>query len=139
MNITKELYYQILSHIPICPPECGGIIAGKNNIVSHFCIDEQGIASANEYMPNIKYINETIELWRKNNIDFLGIFHTHPESGRVLSKSDITYITKIMTNISDENIHLYFPIIIPRKEIISYYSQIVNGDIQILNDEINFV
>lgn len=139
MNISKILYHQILSLVPMYPPECGGIIAGKNNIVSHFCIDENKQTSISEYSPNINFINETITLWQKKGIDFLGIFHTHPEYGRILSQNDKKYITKIMLHLNQENIELLFPIIIPRKEIIPYYSKIVNGKVFIHEGQINFV
>ena len=39
MNILKKTYNCILNMTPHVPPETGGIIGGRNGIITDFCAD----------------------------------------------------------------------------------------------------
>ena len=121
MIIRKEIHKEIIEKTPSVPPESGGIIGGKNGIVECYQFDlHNKIQDKAVYLPDIDFLNSIIEKWNKENIDFLGIFHSHPDNNYTLSEFDKTQITKIMESLSDCVKMLYFPIIIPEKSMNCY-------------------
>ena len=97
MKIQQEIFKQILENSPTPPPEVGGIIGGKDNIITCYFADKGSKDNCyDSYYPDVAVLNKQISIWKKNGIDFYGIFHTHFEGDSVLSCSDRRYIIKIM-------------------------------------------
>ncbi len=140
MRIRKNLYEKIQNLVNPFPPECGGILGRKGNIVTDFVYDE-GMKSEKmcSYVPNVKVLNEIIQRWKDEDITFSGIFHTHYFSIRTLSHGDRCYIEAIMQNMPDEVKELYFPIVVmPQKEMVAYKAIKDANQILIVEDEVYF-
>lgn len=132
MKIIKEIYDKIIE-LPIVPPESGGIIGGRFDVISDFEIIGSKTAPYSDlYIPDVTKINETIDKWNSEGvIDFYGIVHTHRPCSPELSPRDIEYINQIMIGIADVKKELLFPIVIPRKEIMWYRAKNTRGSIEI--------
>ncbi len=136
MQITKEIYNLILSEMPVVPPEAGGIIGSVDGIICTAVLDMKNTETKSAvYVPDIWFLNECISEWAEDNIQFEGIFHSHPYGQNYLSEADIEYIEKIMQELPENINRLYFPIVFPNQKIISFIAEKSNG-IRILNDNI---
>ena len=132
MKILSNVYKEILD-LPIVPPESGGIIGGRFDVISEFkIISSKNCECGDLYIPDVDKMNEIISEWYSEGIiDFVGIVHTHRPCSKELSPGDAEYIKRIMTSISNEKKELYFPIVIPQKEIIWYCAQHQSGNTNI--------
>lgn len=134
MNISSTLYNKILTYdYPSC--ECGIVLGGKNNQITELYFDCKS-KGENYYIPNVRVINQIIEKWSDENIDFLGIAHTHPCFQLKLSSVDIEYIKEILFAMPTEIEQLYFPIVLPKKDITFYRCFIDSNQLQVIEDEI---
>ncbi len=121
MKISMKAYEYLVDGCLPVPPETGGLVGGDNGCITEvYYIYNVSDKSSFQYAPNIKLMNSVIADWMKNNIDFLGIFHTHPSNCCSLSCEDKIYIDKIMLELKDKKKELYFPIVIPGEKIIFY-------------------
>ena len=136
MIINKNTYDELLHSIKPYPPETGGILGGKNKVVSEFFLDD-GIPSQRicSYYPAVKALNKKIKEWQLRNIDFLGMFHLHFYDVDTLSKGDREYILKIMKHMPQKIDELFFPIIVlPKYEMVSYAAKKISGEYFITKD-----
>ena len=138
MVICKNIYTKLLN-MPIVPPEHGGIIGGRNEIITHFAFDV-GISSMNydSYIPNTEYLNEIIRIWQNTNIKFYGIVHTHRINADSFSNGDKDYIEAIL-NAHSFIKQLYFPIIIPNNKIICYKAHIKSSILIIEKEDLYII
>lgn len=134
MIITSEAYTQLLACTPV-PPETGGLLGGNENVIRYIVFDiaEKDYTRA-EYKPDISYLNGMICNWNERNISFYGLFHSHPDYVDLLSSVDKDYISKILCVFSGAT--LYFPIVIPGKEVIPYKAYRRNETVFICKDEL---
>ena len=140
MRISKELYDEILFSTPYPPPESGGLLGGHNGVVALFVSDMGScLKSSYKYEPDVAFLNKTINNWLDKNIDFMGIYHSHPHHCEALSGADIEYISAILKSVSGYTDKLYFPVVIPKEKIISYCALIVADEIQIFQDAIQLL
>lgn len=140
MKIKSVLYHRLLESMPVVPPETGGILGGNNGIVSELFFDriEYNEAFAS-YKPDTRLLNRCILEWYNDGIEFMGCFHTHPISERKLSGADKKYIDSIMRTMPMENAVLYFPIVIPKKEVIIYKALKNGEEVCIIGDEMKMI
>ncbi|MBP3938137.1 MAG: Mov34/MPN/PAD-1 family protein [Clostridia bacterium] len=137
MQISRELYSEILHSTENPPPESGGILGGYNGKVTVFVSDKGRSFNADyKYEPDIVFLNEVIDEWLRNNIEFMGIYHSHPKNHEKMSVADLEYINKIMRSVKGYADRLYFPLVIPKEKIICFYALIVADEIQIFHDAI---
>ncbi|MGN0487773.1 MAG: hypothetical protein ACI4HO_00765 [Ruminococcus sp.] len=127
-----------MNNVPKTPPEAGGILGAKQGTIVQAYLDK-GL-SKNKYCcyePNTFLLNSVIQNWQKQNIDFVGIFHTHYYGVSTLSKNDISYINLILNSMPEEVENLYFPVVLPEQQTIIPYIAIktVNG-IKIFEEKI---
>lgn len=121
MKIKRKTYDLMLNSMPDNPPEIGGIIGGKNEIISVYQIDNGMNPRGCFYIPDVDMLNEVIENWEAENINFYGLFHTHFFDVKTLSEGDIKYIKIIMEAMPYFIKELYFPIVVmPGRQMISY-------------------
>lgn len=143
MKIYREIFEKIISNLPERTPEIGGIL-GKNsdNIICETVVDI-GMANRSKqcsYVPNVEKLNEKIKDWNKQDIEFVGIFHTHFWNVETLSDGDKKYIIEIMSAMPKEIKYLYFPIVvIPECKIIPYIAYIENEKITIKRENIKII
>lgn len=135
MHIKRDVLKEILNQIPPAPPETGGIIGGRDQIVSLFEMDP-GIDTVNPgcYTPDTVNLNLTIHQWKRVGIDFYGIVHSHMRGQTELSNGDIEYIKNIMRSMPAEIMCLYFPIVIDGKEMYSFKALKAPKSIKIKKD-----
>lgn len=141
MKIYKSILEDILGKMPVIPPEKGGIIGGKNGVVTIWEYDEGHAGRGCVYYPNVEHLNEVIALWIENGLDFMGIFHVHFGSAKTLSKGDISYIERILRAMPDTITRLSFPIVVqPDREMVSYVAQIDSrGEVLIEKEEMEIL
>ncbi|MDO4294573.1 MAG: hypothetical protein Q4D90_00240 [bacterium] len=120
-KISKRIYDEILDKCHIAPPEMGGYIGEKNGIIDKVVFDV-GIQSKEKatYIPDSVLLNQTFQIWNEEKIEFCGIFHTHLSEQRCLSVGDKEYIKRIMAINKNCLKSLYFPIVIPKQEILLF-------------------
>lgn len=94
--MTKEVYDQILDTIAVQPPETGGVLGRKNGIICKYFYDDNADINQYRYVPNVEKINTILDQWLKDDIEFAGIIHSHPEDVNELSYADIHYARKIL-------------------------------------------
>ncbi len=138
MKIHQNVIESILQKMPTIPPEKGGIIGGKDGVVTVWEYDEGYTRSGCVYYPNVEHLNAVIASWIENGLDFMGILHVHFGNARTLSKGDISYIERILRAMPDTVTRLSFPIIVqPDREIVSYVAQIdFSGKLLIEKEEV---
>ena len=141
MKIHNETLNEVLNQMPIVPPEAGGIIGGKEGLISLWKYDAGYIAKGCSYCPNVNFLNEVIATWMDIDYDFMGIVHVHFGGSKYLSDGDKKYIKKIMKAMPDSIEKLYFPIVVqPEKQLFSYMAyQDFMSEIVIEADEVEVI
>ena len=121
MIIQEKTYHLILESFPNVPPEAGCILGSYNGIICEFVFDA-GIPRNDVaiYTPNIGLVNQIIADWNKQGICFCGLAHSHPQTQKSLSLNDKNYINTIMASMPNSVSKLYFPLVFPGYEIISF-------------------
>lgn len=141
MKITKHTLNTILTLTAPAPPETGGIIGGTKGIVEQ-CAFDSGSSASNGYdiyAPDTVHINQIIQCWADNGIEFYGIFHSHFLGGTELSIGDKHYIETIFHAMPPEIKSLYFPIILPEKQIIVYRADRQEQSIKIVRSKMEIL
>ncbi len=135
MEITDFVYEKLIS-MPDVPPESGGIIGGKKDIIDTVVFDSGYRVDGNgTYCPNITFLNQMVNKWVENGIAFYGMFHSHAIMWNCLSREDRIYITQIMQAMPKEIGTLLFPLVFPKKEIKFYCAKRLSNNVEI--DEID--
>lgn len=143
MDITYEIHEKIVKEVPDHPPEIGGILGARNNVVCNAVFDYgtqwQKLEKCH-YTPDVEYLNRCIAEWEVSGISFYGVFHTHFFGVDTLSEGDRQYIKRIMQAMPDTKKKLYFPVIVlPNRKMISYMCRMRCGKIEITGDSIHLV
>ncbi|MBQ7122110.1 MAG: Mov34/MPN/PAD-1 family protein [Clostridia bacterium] len=137
MKILKEIYDGLLFSVPVAPPETGGLIGGKNETIRFFeIVDGDNSEDKAFFSPNIEAVGLVLSHWNDRNIEFLGFFHTHPYCCPNLSFEDKEYAKQIMRTVSYNKQFLYFPIVLPKKEIIFYKATYIGKKIDFMIDNV---
>lgn len=140
MNIFHSTFQQILFTFPNVPPEAGCILGLKNGIISELFFDAGTPRyDAGIYTPNVHVLNQTIADWTPQGIRFCGFAHSHPTEQKDLSTNDIAYIRIIMNAMPKSVKSLYFPLVFPGKEIISFVATRTDNEIVIMPDNITII
>lgn len=141
MKLLQNVYLEMLNSYPIPPPEQGGIIGMKNNVVCEYYHDNsKNPTDRAVYEPDIYALNKKIEEWNKNGIQFAGIIHSHLLEQNTLSSGDKEYIKQIFDKLPKDINKLYFPVIIPEsKQVISFVAKRKHKELIIQQDEIRII
>ena len=140
MEISREIYNMIVTQCPDAPPETGGVIGGKNGVITVFEFDIfDGNGFSNSYRPNVKFLNKVIQKWITDGISFMGVFHSHEPSNVELSMPDRGYIIRIMEEMPTEINELYFPIVFPKESMQGYIALRKKDAIEIEYDMITLI
>ena len=139
MVFLQKTFLEFLNGFPVVPPEAGAILGSQHNdIVSAFEFDlgfpQYGRA---QYIPNTEFLNAVISEWASTGIRFCGIAHSHPSGQDTLSSGDIEYIEHIMRAMPESIKQLYFPLVFPGENMVSFVATIVkDGTVKIEPDHI---
>ena len=114
MKITRGAYQKLIYDCPPVPPESGGLLGGRDEIVDTIYFDfAQTRTDRLVYIPDVNSLNAQLEQWSDCGIEFMGLFHSHPQNQEGLSSSDERYIRRIMREMPLNIEVLYFPIVYP--------------------------
>jgi len=105
MNICSEAVIDsIRQGVSNIPPESGGILGGRNDVVTNICLDK-GILGKHpcSYTPDTRFLNQKINQWAETGIQFMGMFHVHFGGTESLSEGDKEYIVRIMEVMPKKN------------------------------------
>jgi hypothetical protein len=143
VKIQQEVFNKIFAVANSINLEIGGILgSSKNGIITDVVADipENVVGCRFDYSPNIAFLNKQIENWAENDIEFLGLFHTHFSGSKNLSEADVEYIKAIM-NVSRGLVeYLYFPLFtLPDNELTVYKAYFNDVDIVVDKEELIIV
>ena len=141
MKIYRHVLDEIIQIVPCAPPETGGILGGRDRIISTFVFDK-GISLSYErdiYTPDTRVLNHALQLWSQEGINFYGMFHSHFPGLEDLSRGDKRYISQLMRAMPHHISSLYFPIVIPQEKMVVYRADLYGQDVHIVGDEIEIV
>lgn len=143
MKIKKEIVDKIAHIANNKNSEIGGILGtSADGVITDMIPDlpEENTMCRFEYYPNVDFLNEKIEEWATDDIDFAGLFHTHFSGSKNLSEADKVYINAIMDRAKEISKCLFFPIFtLPDNELTVYKACFSNDEIVIEKDELVIV
>jgi len=111
--ITAAVFNAMIDAFSTHSPECGGVLGapiGQDTYISDFYFDFAGVGTAESYTPNCDNINDMLENdWAVQNIQMVGVVHSHGNMGTYPSCGDLYYCEQIMRNAHLQQ--FYLPII----------------------------
>lgn len=139
MKILPDVYEQIIQ-CPSVPPEKGGILGIKNGVVC-YCFYDNSPPQSNSavYIPNVDFLNAKIRKWEERGIGFGGMFHSHAVNQPTLSADDIEYIKAIFQAMPKSIKSLFFPVVLPNVELVSFIAIRQKDTIRIFEDKITII
>jgi hypothetical protein len=139
MVVLKNVYYDIIYRLSHSEYEAGGILGGKDGVISQFILDDGQACYPDKYIPNVLFMNRKIDEWIKNGIEFYGMIHSHLTKVKKLSNEDVIYIKRIMTGMPDYIKELYFPLVIPEHQIVPFIARRSNDTVLLVQDKLQIV
>ncbi len=142
MRITSEVIDRIKEHFSKIPNrESGGIIGTENGIVTKVIFDDgKDVNHPCMYAPDTQMLNNSIEKWQEENVDFAGLFHTHFGGAGSLSDTDKAYIKTIISAMPEDTGYLYFPIVcIPECNITAFKASLNGGELMIVHEDVTIL
>lgn len=130
LKIYRKTYDDFISTVSQLPIESGGVIGAVDGIVCTYFIDNINYDS-DTYKPDTDLLNDKIQRWQKSDIEFYGIFHTHPDSVKELSVPDKQSIELLMNQITDSSKILYFPLVFQDKTMVAFKAEVADGNVVI--------
>ena len=115
LQITTDAYQNIVRKIGSGIPEKGGILMGKDGIITDFIFDANAHTTGSTYSLNVSYLNPLIKELKKEGKQLLGIIHSHPYGCFELSNPDKEYFMSQFKNFPDLNF-MYTPIVFSAKQ-----------------------
>jgi proteasome lid subunit RPN8/RPN11 len=115
LKITTDAYQNIVRKIGSGIPEKGGILMGKDGIITDFIFDENAHTTGSTYSLNVAYLNPLIKELKKEGKQLIGIIHSHPYGCSELSNPDKEYFMSQFKNFPDLDF-MYTPIVFSAKQ-----------------------
>ena len=137
MTIKKEIHDSLVEHCPPVLPETGGLIGGRNDIVTTFMLDRPG--AHGRYAPDVNRLNKTIAEWQERGISFYGLWHSHCTGGEELSTPDVIYIKKIMQAMPGSITQLYFPLVFPGDKLLPFVATRSSDNVHVEKDSLSLI
>ena len=97
-KIITSAYQEIVKKIGSQEPEKGGILMGKNGVVTDFIFDKAAATTRSTYTLNVAYLNPMIKELKQQGKELLGIIHSHPNGYSKLSDPDREYFSSQFKN-----------------------------------------
>lgn len=140
MKIIESCYRALLS-LPPVPPETGGLLGGRDGIIDTWYLDRAApVLDRAVYIPDLPYLNRQLEIWSAQQMDFMGMFHSHLREEPRLSQADQAYIGKIFAVKPAHMAWLFFPVVIPGEKIIPFCAQSKpDGTMEIVSDTLTIL
>lgn len=100
---TAEVYDEICKTIGHRRPEYGGLLGSSDGVhIDHYYFDATSERSADVYMMDIPACNKVIHEWNDNDIELVGVIHSHPNGVTRPSHGDLLTAKNIIESI---NVH----------------------------------
>ncbi len=115
LKITTEAFQDIVKTIGSGIPEKGGILLGKDGIITDFVFDKNAETTGSTYSLNVAYLNPIISRKKQEGKRLLGIIHSHPYGCSQLSVQDKHYFQNQFKNFPDVD-YLFCPIVFSAKQ-----------------------
>jgi proteasome lid subunit RPN8/RPN11 len=115
LQITTNAYQSIVKDIASKTPEQGGILMGKDGIVTDFIYDKEAKTTGSTYSLNVAFLNPLIRELKKQGKQLMGIIHSHPYGCFELSHPDREYFLSQFKNFPDLDF-MYTPIVFSAKQ-----------------------
>ena len=120
---TSEVYEEIRRTIGCRKPEQGGILGSSDGRhIDYYYFDGSAERCAGSYTMNVKVLNSIIREWNDNDIQLIGVIHSHPQGVTRPSHGDMLTAKHIIESINVEG-RFFTPIV--------QVSPKLNGDIKI--------
>ncbi|MGM9640596.1 MAG: hypothetical protein ACI3V3_04445 [Faecousia sp.] len=140
MRILRAVYAKIVENCPVVPPEVGGILGCRDDVICEFVLDEGNSCMERAvYTPRTDFLNACIAAWSKQQIHFCGIFHSHLPWENTLSSADKAYFREVLGAMPDLISHLYFPLVLPHIRMLSFVAFRSKDGICIEKDDIEII
>lgn len=98
--ITAEVYDEIRRTIGCRKPEQGGILGSSDGKhIDYYYFDKTADRSSASYTMDTKALNKVIHEWNDNNIQLVGIIHSHPQGINKPSYGDMETAKHIIETI----------------------------------------
>ncbi len=91
LHLSRSLLDAAIAHArAVLPNECCGLLAGSadGRVTRHFPI-RNDLASSTEYLTNARDLLDALKASRADDIEVLVIYHSHPASAAIPSKTDL--------------------------------------------------
>lgn len=115
LQITTDAYQSIVTKIGSGIPEKGGILMGKDGIITNFIFDANARTTGSTYSLNVSYLNPLIKEMKQQGKQLLGVIHSHPYGAFELSNPDKEYFMSQFKNFPDLDF-MYTPIVFSAKQ-----------------------
>lgn len=142
MKITKEALRKIEEIAHDKNVETGGILGAESDDTVSCVFADLPDSTAGcrfDYFPNTVFLNKQIEAWSENNIEFVGMFHTHFSGSKNLSAADSKYIEAIMNESRGITEYLYFPVFTLPDNELTVYKACFDGKKTVIAKDILYV
>lgn len=101
--MSRAVYDEIRHTVGRLPAEQGGLLGGRNGMVTHFCFDRTAHRTGATYSPDHERLNRLLqEDWNLRGIRLQGFAHSHPRGIARPSGGDLVYARRIL----EHNPHL---------------------------------
>jgi len=114
-QITTSAYNEIIKKIGSKTAEQGGVLMGKDGIITDFIHDKHAKTTGGTYQLNTPYLNPLIKNLIAQGKEFLGILHSHPIGYGQLSAQDKSYFKSQFKNFEGLE-KMYTPIVFSAKD-----------------------
>ena len=138
--LSENVYKEIAETLGRAPAERGGVLGSENGgTVIKYYYDSTGISTGVSYSPDCDKINSVLENeWAQENVQMVGIIHSHDNSCPYPSCSDIRYAEKIMRAAKMDT--FYLPIVCTDPFKINAYSvRLLDDGIRVIEEEIRIL
>lgn len=115
LQITTDAYQSIVTKIGSGIPEKGGILMGKDGIITNFIYDENARTTGSTYSLNVGFLNPIIKEFKQQGKLLMGIIHSHPYGCFELSNPDKDYFMSQFKSFPDLD-YMYTPIVFSAKQ-----------------------
>ena len=110
MKMTIQVLLDIIKTIGLMPAESGGILGGKDDVITHYRFDHTGSTSNVTYSPDVPVVNKQLSQWNDFLIRLIAFVHSHPGKHNKPSAGDLVYAKQILKGIDDLE-QLWLPIV----------------------------
>ena len=114
-RITTNAYQNIIKKIGSLEPEKGGILIGRDGVITDFIFDKKAQTTGSTYALDVVYLNPIIKELKAQGKQLMGIIHSHPYGYSKLSDPDKVYFLSQFKNFPNLE-WMFTPIVFSAKQ-----------------------